>query len=135
MQQRRRRLFAHSGIAVGGAGDDTLEQAEYAAHTLDPVEGGDKMHLRGAWIGKAHIDAAPHQAAQQARRPALPQVGRSLAISGGRVEHHPFGLVMITARCVAFTSPCAGIISGGAVSYWISEWFPDRMTAFDACTR
>ena len=61
MQQCRRRLSAHSRVAVGGTGDDTLEQTEYTAHALDPVECGDKMHLRGAGIGEAHIDPAPHQ--------------------------------------------------------------------------
>ena len=44
------------------------EEAEHTAHTLDPVEGRDKMHLRGAGIGKAHIDAAADQGAYQAFR-------------------------------------------------------------------
>ena len=61
MQQGRGRLFAHPGIPVRGSGDDPLEQAEHAAHAINPVEGCDKMHLRGAGIGEAHIDPAPHQ--------------------------------------------------------------------------
>ncbi len=68
MQQCRRGCPGHPGIAVGGAGDDPFEQAQHAAHALDPVERRDKMHLRGPGIGKAHIDAAADQSAHQAFR-------------------------------------------------------------------
>ena len=68
MQQGRRRVVGHPVIAVGRAGDHPLEEAEHAAHAVDPVERRDKMHLRGAGIGKAHIDAAADQGAHQAFR-------------------------------------------------------------------
>ena len=65
MQQRRGRLLRHARIAVGRAGRHALEQGEHAAHAVDAVERGDEMHLRGAGIGEADIDAAadqrPHQ--------------------------------------------------------------------------
>jgi len=65
MQQRRSRCPLHAKIAVGGAGHYALEQAEHAAHALDPVQRGDKMHLRGAGIREADVDPAcdqcPHQ--------------------------------------------------------------------------
>ena len=65
VQQRRCRRALHAEIAVGGTRHHALEQAEHAAHALDPVQGGDKMHLRGAGIGEADVNAArdqgPHQ--------------------------------------------------------------------------
>ena len=65
MQKRRSGCALHAVIAVGGAGHHALEQAEHAAHPLDPVQCGDEMHLRGAGIGEADIHAAcdqrPHQ--------------------------------------------------------------------------
>ena len=42
MEERRCRLVAHPVIAVCGAGHDALEQAEHAAHPVDPVERGTK---------------------------------------------------------------------------------------------
>ena len=36
------------------------------ADAFDRVEGADKMHLRGAGIGEAHIDPAANQRAHQA---------------------------------------------------------------------
>ncbi len=68
MQEGRRRVPGHPGIAVGGAGDDTLEEAEHAAHAVDPIERRDEMHLRRTRIGEADIDAAADQSAHQAFR-------------------------------------------------------------------
>jgi hypothetical protein len=34
VQQRRRRALGHAVVAVGRAGDHTLEQAEHATHAL-----------------------------------------------------------------------------------------------------
>ena len=68
MEERRCRLVAHPVIAVCGAGHDALEQAEHAAHAVDPVERGDKMHLRRARVGKTHLDPAADQRAHQAFR-------------------------------------------------------------------
>src|SRR3984893_7871354 len=55
-------------IAVGGTGDHPFEKPEHAAHAIDPVEGGDEMHFRGAGVGEADIDAAADQSAHQAFR-------------------------------------------------------------------
>ena len=65
MQQGRRRLVGHAPVAVGGAGDDALEQPEHTADTLDPVQGRDEMHLGGAGVGEADFDAAGHQGPRQ----------------------------------------------------------------------
>ena len=74
MQQGRGRRALHAVVAVGGAGHHALEQAEHAAHALDPVERGDEMHLRGAGIGEADIHAArdqrPHQTFRTVHRSA-----------------------------------------------------------------
>src|SRR5262245_28804288 len=59
MEERRCRLVAHPVIPVGGAGHDALEEAQHAAHPVDPVKRGDKMHLRRAGIGKTHLDPSP----------------------------------------------------------------------------
>ena len=65
MQQRRGRLVGHAGIAVRRTGRHALEQAQHATHAIDPVEGGNEVHFRGAGIGEADIDSArlqgPHQ--------------------------------------------------------------------------
>ena len=66
MQQRRSRLVGDPVIAVGGAGDDALEQAEHAAHAVDLVERGDEMHFRCAGVRKAGIDPIGEQRADQA---------------------------------------------------------------------
>ncbi len=68
MQQRRGRRALHAEIAVGGTGHHALEQAEHAAHALDPVQRRDEMHLGGAGIGKADINAARHQGPHQTFR-------------------------------------------------------------------
>jgi hypothetical protein len=47
---------------------DALEEAQHAAHPVDPVKRGDKMHLRRAGIGKTHLDPAADQRAHQAFR-------------------------------------------------------------------
>ena len=68
MQQRRGRFLRHARIAIGGAGHHAFEQRKHAAHTVDAVEGGDEMHLGGAWIGKAYVDAAADKSAHEAFR-------------------------------------------------------------------
>ena len=57
VQQRRRRPPGHPGVAVGGAGRDALEQRQDAAHLGDVVQRGDEVHLRGAGVGEADVDA------------------------------------------------------------------------------
>src|SRR5215470_4423995 len=68
MQQCRCRIAGHSRIAIGSAGYDPFELAQNAAHALYPVQCRDKMHLRGARIGEAHIDPAADQSAHQTFR-------------------------------------------------------------------
>ena len=78
MQQRRGRRALHPVIAVGGARHHALEQAEHAAHALDPVKRRDKMHLRGARIGEADVHAARDQCPHQTFRPVHSFCSRSL---------------------------------------------------------
>ena len=47
----------HPRIAVGRACRHALEQSEHAPHPVNSVERGDKMHLRGAGIGEAGVNA------------------------------------------------------------------------------
>ena len=61
MQQRGRGPAGHPAVPVGGAGDHALEQAQDAAHGGHVVEGGDEVHLRGAGVGEAHVDAGVDQ--------------------------------------------------------------------------
>ncbi len=61
VQQRRRRLFRHPGVAVGGAGHHAFEQSQHAAHTGLAVERGHEMHFGSARIGKAGVDTAGQQ--------------------------------------------------------------------------
>ena len=68
MQQRRCRRALHAEIAVRGTGHHALEQAEHAAHALDPVKRCDKMHLGGAGIGEADVNAARNQRPHQTFR-------------------------------------------------------------------
>ena len=50
VQQRGGRHARHPGVAVGGAGDDALEQAEDTAHLRHRVERGDEVHLARARV-------------------------------------------------------------------------------------
>jgi hypothetical protein len=53
------------GVAVGGPGGDALEQGQHAAHGGYRVQGADEVHLRGAGIHEAHVDARSGQAADE----------------------------------------------------------------------
>jgi hypothetical protein len=68
MEKGRRRPLRHAGIAVGCSRHHTLEQPQHAAHALDPIEGGDEMHLAGSRVCEADIDAAREQRGHQAFR-------------------------------------------------------------------
>ncbi len=57
MQQHCGRLAGHARVAVGGAGDHSFEEAEHAAHLRHRVERGDEVHLRGAGVDEADVDA------------------------------------------------------------------------------
>ena len=65
VQERRCRFVRHARIAIGRAGDDTLEHAEHAAHARLAIKRRDEMHLRCAGIGETHIDAASQQRVAQ----------------------------------------------------------------------
>jgi hypothetical protein len=65
VQQRRRRSPGDPGVAVGGTGDDTLEEGEYGPHLGHVVEGGDEVHLRRAGVGEAHVDAGGDEGADE----------------------------------------------------------------------
>ena len=61
MQKRCGRLIHHASIAIGGPRYHAFEQAEDAAHPVDPVERCDEMHLRGSGIAETNLDAAGYQ--------------------------------------------------------------------------
>ena len=65
VQQRGGGPVGHAGVAVGGAGDDALEQAEHRAHLGHGVERGDEVHLRRARVGEADVDAGVDEGADQ----------------------------------------------------------------------
>ena len=69
VQQGGRRLPGHAAIAVRGAGHHALEQAQHAPHAVDAIQRRAEMHLRGAGIGEAGIDAARQQRPRQALGP------------------------------------------------------------------
>ena len=68
MQQRTRRLFGHACIAVGGSGDDALEQPQDPAHAVLLIECGDEVHFGGTRISEADVDIGAHQSFQQTVR-------------------------------------------------------------------
>ena len=61
VQQRRRRDTCHARVSVGGAGDHALEQAEHTTHVRVVIERSDKMHFRGAGIGKTCGHPSVHE--------------------------------------------------------------------------
>ena len=68
MEQRRRRFLGHAAIAVGHAGDGSLEETKDRTHALDLVERGHEMHFRGARIGETDLHARVHQRPYQTFR-------------------------------------------------------------------
>jgi hypothetical protein len=65
MQKRGRRFASDTVVTIGCAGDNTFEKPEHTAHSCDAIERGDKVHLGGARIREAHIDAASDQRSYQ----------------------------------------------------------------------
>ncbi len=63
VQQGGGGIVGHACVAVRGTGDHALEQAQHAAHAGHAIGGGHELHLRGAGIGEADVDAAIHQRA------------------------------------------------------------------------
>jgi hypothetical protein len=66
MQEGACRLFGHACMPVSGAGDNTFEKAEHATHPWHPVQLGDQVNLRSAWIREACFDASGGQCAKKA---------------------------------------------------------------------
>ena len=56
MQQGKRRLAGHAAVAVGGAGDHVLLQAQYGAHRVGFAHLVHQLHFRCARVGKAGIE-------------------------------------------------------------------------------
>ncbi len=79
VQQRRRRPSGHSRVTVCGPGGDPLEQREHGPHLGHLVEGGHRVHLRGAGIGEAGDDPELAQGAEEG--PAPVHDGSSTAAS------------------------------------------------------
>ena len=65
VQQGAGRLAGDAAVAVGGAGGDALEQAEHRAHARLAVQGRDKLHLAGARVGEAGLDAVVAEGGDQ----------------------------------------------------------------------
>ena len=61
MQQRGRRLAFDAVVTIGHAGDHVLLQAQHAAHAGALVQRGDEVHLAGAGVGEAGVDAGLQQ--------------------------------------------------------------------------
>ena len=75
------------GVAVGRAGGDALEEGEHAAHGRHPVEGGDEVHLGGAGVGEADVDARADERAEEGvrtvhRSPPVPPAPPATASPG-----------------------------------------------------
>jgi hypothetical protein len=88
VQQGRGRLVGHPRVAVGGAGGHALEQASTHAHPRLAVERGDEVHLAGAGVGEADLDAGVVARARRPRhRGLLP--GRAHALDARLVDALP----------------------------------------------
>jgi hypothetical protein len=61
----------HPRIAVGRAGGDALEQGEDAMYARHAVERGDEVHLAGARVGEAGVDAAGEERAGRLSAPFM----------------------------------------------------------------
>ena len=65
VQQHRRRPVGDAGVTIGRAGGDTFEEGEHTAHPRNGVQCGNEVHLRGARVGEAHVNAAVDQGIDQ----------------------------------------------------------------------
>ena len=61
VQQGGGGFVGHSAIAVSGAGDDPFKQPQYGPHAGNLVDCRNQLHLGGAGIGKANLDAGIDQ--------------------------------------------------------------------------
>ena len=115
VQQRRRRLAGHARVAVGRAGHHALEQAEHAAHAGHAVECGDEVHLRGAGVAEAGIDAAFQQRVDEAfgavhfALPVAVAPAAPLVVVG---NPHLFHLLQFPYAVSVQENPCRVIAAG-----------------------
>ena len=82
VQERGGGLVGHARVAVGRAGGHALEQGQHGAHARLAVERGDEVHLAGAGVGEADVDAGVGQGFHQ----GLGAVHELLAIAGERIR-------------------------------------------------
>ena len=82
VQQHRCGPAGHAGVAVGGAGGDALEQREHRVHLGHAVERRDEVHLGGAGVHEAGVDAGVDQGADQRLR-AVHGLGHRGEVSAG----------------------------------------------------
>ncbi len=66
VQQRQRGLAGDARVAVGHATDCALEEPEHRPDLRQRAERRDEMHLGGAGVSEAHLDARIGHRAQQA---------------------------------------------------------------------
>ena len=71
-------FLGHAGIAVGGPGHDTFEQAQDAAHLLLAVQRGNEVHFRRSGIGETHIDVIGQQRVAEGIRPGFARLSRNI---------------------------------------------------------
>jgi len=65
VQQRGGRLVGHARITVGSTRGHAFEQGQHRTHARLAVERSDKVHLAGAGVGKADLDAGIGQSLDQ----------------------------------------------------------------------
>lgn len=58
MKQRGRWLARHATISVRSSCHDTFKQAQHASDPWYAIQCGNKVHFRGAGIGKTCVNAA-----------------------------------------------------------------------------
>jgi len=66
MQKGTGRLFCHARIPISGAGDNTFEKTKHATYSRHPVQLGDQVNFRGAWIRETCFDPSSGQRAKKA---------------------------------------------------------------------
>ena len=65
VEEGRGRAIGHARVAISRAGDRALEQPEHTADLRRLVQGGHEVHLRGAGVGEAGVDALREEAVAQ----------------------------------------------------------------------
>ena len=108
MEQHRCWRVAHACVAVGGAGGDTLEEREHAAHLRNGVERRDEMHLRRSRIPEDDVDAGADETAEH-RFPA-----DHCARTAGDTSKSTPGLRMPSGSNAALIRPMSASFAGSS---------------------